>query len=471
MSNVTEFKNIEELHKSLEGVVDINCVIKITDSTEGVDDVERKSAAILKEEVLKSSVIDNLIYNATINEDEVVKKEAQKLISSIGKSLGIFSASIHHLYMAMGRRECGGFTVPAINIRGLTYDTARAVFRADQKNNSGAVIFEIAKSEIGYTLQRPMEYTANIIAAAIKENHVGPVFIQGDHFQLNLKKYKEDPASEIMVVQNIIKEAIAGEFYNIDIDASTLVDLSQPDVSKEQELNFKNTAILTGYIRQNEPNDVTISIGGEIGEVGTQNSTIEELVAFMEGYDECLKKEANEHIIGISKLSIQTGTSHGGVPLPDGSVAEVKVDFDCIEKLDTVAKDKYGLSGVVQHGASTLPDNAFHIFAEKGASEVHLATGFQNMVFDSPNFPQDLKEKIYTYLRENFGSEKKEGETDKQLIYKTRKKGFGPFKRELWNMGQAKRDAIAKELEDRFDHLFKELKVVDTRKYVEMYIK
>lgn len=454
MSDVTEFKNIEEMIKSLEGVVVMDGEVKVSD-----------------EGALTSAHIDNLIYNGTVNENEAVKKEAQKLISAIGKSLGIFSASIHHLYMAMGRRECGGFTVPAINIRGLTYDTARAVFKADQKNNTGAVIFEIAKSEIGYTLQRPMEYTANIIAAAIKEGHRGPVFIQGDHFQLNLKKYKEDPAAEVMAVQELIKEAIAGEFYNIDIDASTLVDLDKPTVMEEQELNFKNTAILTGYIRQNEPSDVTVSIGGEIGEVGTQNSTVDELEAFMEGYDKCLSKEADQSIIGISKISIQTGTSHGGVPLPDGTVAEVKVDFDCIEKLDKVAKDKYGLSGVVQHGASTLPDNAFHIFAEKGASEVHLATGFQNMVFESDNFPSDLKEKIYGYLRENFSGEKKEGETDEQFIYKTRKKGFGPFKRELWHMGTDKRDAIARELEDRFDHLFKELKVVDTKKYVEMYIK
>lgn len=450
-----DFGSIEELKKSLEGVV----------TFEGSKIVE-----VLDEAKLKSEIIDELIFNATINEDEVVKNEAQKLISAIGKQLGIYSASIHHLYMAMGRGDCGGFTVPAINIRALTYDTARAIFRADQKNNTGAVIFEIAKSEIGYTFQRPREYSTNILAAAIKEGHRGPVFIQGDHFQINLKKYNEDSAGEILALQELIKEAIAGEFYNIDIDASTLVDLNKPNADEEQMLNYVNTAILTSYVRQNEPTDITISIGGEIGEVGTQNSTVEELVAFMEGYDKYLSEKVDKTMQGISKISIQTGTSHGGIPLPDGTVADVNVDFDCIESLDKVAKEKFGLSGVVQHGASTLPDNAFHMFALKGASEVHLATGFQNMVYDSKNFPHDLKDKIYDYLHKNFASDKKDGETDEQFIYKTRKKGFGPFKRELWNMGMEKRDALAKELENRFDHLFKELMVVDTKQFVDKYV-
>jgi hypothetical protein len=97
----------------------------------------------------------------------------------------------------MGRGEVSGFTVPAINIRGLTYDTARAIFRSAIKNDSGAFIFEIAKSEIGYTEQRPAEYAACCIAAAIKEGYRGPVFIQGDHFQINAKNYAKDKAAEI----------------------------------------------------------------------------------------------------------------------------------------------------------------------------------------------------------------------------------------------------------------------------------
>ena len=103
------------------------------------------------------------------------------------------------------------------------------------------------------------------------------------------------------------------------------------------------TAELTRFIRGLPSGDIVVSIGGEIGEVGKKNSTAAELKAFMDGY----LAELPYGMTGISKMSIQTGTSHGGVPLPNGEIAEVKVDFDTIEKLSVIAKDDYGLCGVV----------------------------------------------------------------------------------------------------------------------------
>jgi tagatose-1,6-bisphosphate aldolase non-catalytic subunit AgaZ/GatZ len=130
--------------------------------------------------------------------------------------------------MARGKGEFGGFTVPAINLRGMTYDLARAIFRVAKRNSSGAFIFEIAKSEIGYTNQPPIEYASMVLAAAIKENYTGPVFIQGDHFQVNAAKFKENPEKEVEGLKTLITDAINAGFYNIDIASSTIVDLSKP---------------------------------------------------------------------------------------------------------------------------------------------------------------------------------------------------------------------------------------------------
>ena len=120
-----------------------------------------------------------------------------------------------------------GFTVPAINVRGAAYDTARAIFRTAIKMNAGAFLLEIARSEIGYTDQRPAEYVAVMLAAALREGFRGPVFIQGDHFQVNAKKFAVDPNGEVAAVKQLALEAITAGFYNIDVDTSTLVDLSQ----------------------------------------------------------------------------------------------------------------------------------------------------------------------------------------------------------------------------------------------------
>ena len=133
---------------------------------------------------------------------------------------------------------------------------------------------------------------------------------------------------------------------------------------------------------------MTVSVGGEIGEVGKKNSTEDELRPTSTGYRRELDARA-PGAIGISKVSVQTGTSHGGVPLPDGSMAEVKLDFEVIRRLGEVARE-HGLAGAVQHGASTLPDELFHRFPAVETAEIHLATGFQNALYEHPAFPAEL---------------------------------------------------------------------------------
>ncbi len=427
------------------------------------------NVSVLDEGRFQSKLIDDLIYTVVFSPDPATQEAAGFLIRRGAAAIGIVSTSIQPLYEAMGRKEVGGFTVPAINIRGISYDVAQSVFRAAMKGKVGPVLFEIARSEIDYTKQRPFEYTCAIIAAAVKSNWRGPVFLQGDHFQMNAKKFSADADNETQMVKNLIWEAIEAGFYNIDIDTSTLVDLSQPTVKDQQRTNFTLAAELTTMIRDLEPEGITISVGGEIGEVGGKNSTVEELQVFMDGYLEELKKRGDA-FKGISKISVQTGTTHGGVPLADGTVAKVKIDFDVLQKLSEISRLQYGLAGAVQHGASTLPDEAFYRFPATGTAEIHLATGFQNMIFDSKSFPAELRVKIYDHLKANMKNEWKENDTEEQFIYKTRKKGFGPFKLELWHLPVDIRNGICAELERQFAFLFDKLKVNGTRAVLDQYV-
>jgi fructose/tagatose bisphosphate aldolase len=363
-------------------------------------------------------------------------------------------------------RNYPGFTVPAINIRGLTYDVARSIFRKALEMKVGAFIFEIARSEIGYTKQRPLEYATVVTAAAVREGYEGPVFIQGDHFQLVRKNYLADPKPETAYVKGLVAEAVEAEFYNIDIDSSTLVDLEKPTVKEQQRPNFAMTAEMTEYVRQLQPQGVEISIGGEIGEIGKKNSNPEEARAYLDGF-----RETFTGTKGRSKLSVQTGTSHGGVVLPDGSLAKVKIDFDTLRVLSDLSRKEYGLSGCVQHGASTLPEEAFHMFPETTTSEVHLATGFQNIIYESAHLPKEFREEIYNFIKQEYGKERKEGETDEQFLYSTRKKGFGPTKKKWWDLPSGTREAIMKELEAQFGLLFDKLRVTNTVDIVKRTVK
>lgn len=420
--------------------------------------------SVRNESALKSDKLDQLVRAAVFGSNDE-KEYARWLIWEIGQAVGVRPATIHDLYMARGRGEIGGFTVPAINVRGMSYDTARSIFRTANRMKAGAFILEIARSEIGYTEQRPAEYVSVMLAAALREGFRGPVFIQGDHFQVNHKKYAADPKPEVDAVKMLVKEAVAAGFYNIDIDTSTLVDLKQKTLSEQQRLNYEVGIDILKTVREVEPKGVTISVGGEIGEVGTENSTEPELRAYMDGFNKNLPRG----MVGLSKISVQSGTSHGGVVLADGSIADVKLDLDTLERLSKVARDEYGLSGAVQHGASTLPDTAFNNFPKRETAEIHLATNFQNMLYDA--CPAALRDEIYGWLRENAKDERKEKDSDEQFFYKTRKKALGPFKKKFWDLPADVKTKLGKAYDDKFGFLFEQLAIGDTAKHVAKYVK
>ncbi|MDE3172856.1 MAG: class II fructose-bisphosphate aldolase [Gemmatimonadota bacterium] len=413
---------------------------------------------------LASAGMDRLVRAAVFGGD-AEKAHARWLIWELGQAVGVGAASIQDLYMARGRGAVHGFTVPAINVRGMSYDTARSIFRTAVRMRAAAFLLEIARSEIAYTDQRPAEYVAVMLAAALREGFRGPVFIQGDHFQVNAKKYAADAAGEVGAVKQLAREAIHAGFYNIDIDTSTLVDISKPTLDEQQRLNYDVGVDILRVVRGAEPAGVTISVGGEIGEVGTANSTVEELRAYMDGFNRA--KPAG--MAGVSKISVQSGTSHGGIVLPDGSIADVKLDLDTLERLSKVARDEYGLSGAVQHGASTLPDNAFHNFPTRETAEIHLATNFQNMLFD--HLPAALRKEIYAWLDVNAANERKPTDSDEQFYYKTRKKALGPFKRQFWDLPDGVKASLAEAYDAKFGFLFEQLAIGETAAVVARFVK
>jgi fructose-bisphosphate aldolase, class II len=433
---------------------------------DGIAHLEGERLAIDDEARFRDAGIRDLAWTAAFATDEPAVDAARWIVWEAAQSLGARSASIQELYMARARGEVSGFTVPAINLRAQTFDMARTVFESAMEHDVGAVILELARSEQTYTFQRPADYATAVLAGAVAAGYRGPVFIQGDHYQFNAKKYAADPEAMTEEIRRACRLAYDAGYRNIDIDSSTLVDLSKPDLDAQQHENYVRAAELTAFIRSIEADGVTISVGGEIGEVGKKNSTEDELRAYLDGYLRELGQRA-PGAVGLSKVSVQTGTSHGGVPLPGGGVAEVKLDFEVLRRLGEVAR-QYGLAGAVQHGASTLPDELFHRFPEVETAEIHLATGFQNALYEHPAFPPELYRAIEAWCFHNALDERKEGQTDAQFVYTSRKKAIGPFKRELWDLS-TKGEILASQ-KAKLVYLFTKLRVVHSRRVVDRYV-
>ena len=402
------------------------------------------------------STIDSLVYASVFSPSEEEKMIARKEIRMLAKQRGIYPASIHDVYMQFGKGELKGFTVPAFNVRNLTYDFSRLLFRLIKEKKVKYSVFEIARGEVNYTAQSHDEYVTTILAAAIAEEFVGPVYIQADHTQFSAEKYAQDPKEQEEVLKKFIKTSLDAGVYNIDIDASTLVDLTKTNLEDQQKENTHMTAALIDYIREIEPNGATISVGGEIGHIGGKNSTVGDFEAYMK----LVEKQRDTTKPGLSKISIQTGTSHGGVVMSDGTIKQAVVDFSLIETIGKVAKGSYKMGGVVQHGASTLSPALFHRFPEVGTLEIHLSTGFQNIIFE--HMSSELKKEIYTWLAENYKSERKIGQTDEQFYYTTRKRANGPFKEKIWNMDTRSKTLVMEGLEKEIRFILHELKVENT---------
>jgi len=401
------------------------------------------------------SQLDQQVHRLAFAPPDEKRSLAQRLRLAV-RSQGVYPASIHALYHAMADKEIPWISVPAMNLRGMTYDIARAVWRVVNRLDAGPVMFELSPAESEVCSQPLTEYTAVIQAAALREGFRGPVFFQGDHFRVLA-------GDQIQVVKNLCQEAVEAGMFQIDIDAAHMVERDADSLEEYQRPNAEATAEITVFARSIQPPAINLTLGGEVGEIGALNTTSDELQAFMNVYNAALPWAVH----GLDKISAQTGTVHGGIVRPDGSIAPMPLDFDLALELSKMADSEYGLTGLVQHGASTLSNEYLSRLPEVGVIEVHLATQIQNIVFDHSSFPAQLLETIYANLRAPKtgpeGDPVKKETSEAQKLYHQRWGAWGDFKRELWSLEPCVREDILASLEEWFVKTFTALSLAGRR--------
>lgn len=369
---------------------------------------------------------------------------------------GVMLSSISPVYRALAQGQLPALTVPAFNLRGLTYPIARALFRSMATHQAGPVMFELAPSEAREGQQSFTEYAAMVLAAALREGYRGPLFLQGDHFGL----YQGSLAEEHTVVGHC-QQALEAGFGQIDLDASALT-ATDPGVPFHQP-NAQAIARLIQVIRSH-PQGGSCCIGAEVGEIGGANTSPSDLLAFMAE----LKQWLPPGVLGIEKLSVQTGTTHGGVVNADGSLGPMPLDLDLVASLAQTVRQHFGLAGVVQHGASTLSVEQLAQLPPLGVIEVHLATGIQNRIFDHPLFPAQLtaqmQQEMVGVVDAETGREQSSDHLSlQQRFYNARWRAWGVYKQALWNLPEALQHRMASDLEDWFGQILQALRVAHTR--------
>jgi hypothetical protein len=266
--------------------------------------------------------------------------------------------------------------------------------------------------------------------------------LQADHVSLDA----DDEASR-STARERLQEALDAGFGQMDIDAAALaVPAANPE--ERQARNAAVTAELASWLRAQRPDAV---IGGEVGEIGGADTSPEDLRAFLS----LTRAFGGE----LGKVSVQTGTRHGGVVRADGSSGVMSVDHSLAARLASIARNEYGLPGVVQHGASTLTPEQWRSLPAAGVVEVHLATGIQNVILDHPALPRALVERMQAELAgpvsyAERGSEEGGALTPAQVYRHNRWRAWGVFKRDLWTLPEGVLERVDVALEAWFATTF-----------------
>ena len=328
-----------------------------------------------------------------------------------------------------------------------SYDTGRALFAAARDLKVGALIFEIARSEIGYTDQRPAEYVAVLTAAAIKEGWTGPLFIQGDHFQVNAKKYAADPEPEVRAVRDLIREAIHAGFYNIDVDTSTLVDLSQGRLDEQQELNYQplrraHRLHPRATSRRASPSPSAARSARSAPRTPRRRSCAPTWTATSASWSACSAKRGSDARGALQDLrpvrhlarrrrAARRLDRRGGDRLRDAA--------DPLRHRPRRVRPRRRGAARRLHAARSPPSAASRRSRRPRSTSPPASRTSSSTTLRSP---ASSASGCTSTAAPSFPDERKPTDTEEQFIYKTRKKALGAFKRELWELPEANRAEI-----------------------------
>ena len=320
-----------------------------------------------------------------------------------------------HIFKALEKERC---IVMAANIR--VQRSARGIMEA-AKELDAVLLFEIAKSEVGYTAQTPADFYQNIVQTAEEIDFNTPYAIHGDHITI-----KDTTPEAYKGGEDLIKAELAAGFTSYAIDASHNFNINATDVKEQLKDNIEITKKLAKLI----PNEYSLEV--EVGEVGRTDpktgekdiTTVEEAFTFITALrDAGIKPDL---------LATNNGTSHGNVFDKNGNViAKIGIDLQRTKAIADAIKPM-GVR-IAQHGITGTPLEFIPRLLDCGIIKGNVGTNWQNISLDC--IPEELKKKMEQWTLQSPDAAKTKAKkpniTENELILKNIKNAIKPFKAEL----------------------------------------
>lgn len=420
--------------------------VDIENALRGVVEVRDNEVEVIDADKLRETGIDRLVYNAVFHESEAFRYFLQWLIREAAAKRVIYPTSIQGLHEAIVVGAVPAFTIPALSLHALSYDAARACFRAARDTAAGAFVFEYTDEVAGSGFQSPAEYATCILAAAIREGYQRAVFLQSGHIRVGSASYRVGRDDEIGRLKERLEEAVTAGFFNIDIDTSSLADFSSPSFLEQQRQSSRECAELVAFIREIEPAELSIRIGAEIRAMGDDNLTADQFRAFMEGFFEDLNIPGGKK--DLSKIIVLASAAD--------------VDLELLREIGEIARREYGLDLAVRSGTASLSETLFPQLPGNNIRELHLSAPFEDLIFDHEAFSPELKKDIYRWIDSEWPGARQPGMSDEAFYRATRKRALLPFKQALWDLPEARRGRIMADVQAKLVSCFDTLGASNT---------
>jgi len=416
---------------------------------------DEPSAYVLnKARLWADNIIDVLFQTALFAESEDVKSFSHWLIREIGKQTDNFPASLHSLYQTLNDDSeivPHKIVIPAIDISGMTYEMARAVFRARQQTDTGPVIIELDDSNLIPDTEQLSEHVLSVIAAAIKEQHAengwGPIFIKRN-LEIQVNRSSDDLEEKLRDITDNIDQLLDAGIYNINIDASVR-NGEEANIESNLAENARMTAELLRYIRSKEPKNTTVTVSGTLTLPENQANAPEQLRTFMQEFQQQSRNEDSENdLVGITTINLRSTNISDSDSGANDQVTGSDFNPDMLKNLSKIAREEFDLFGIVPRDISQLSAQTFSDIFNALAIEFHSSRNFLNFVLDHPRFPHHLRNQIRTDFQE------------KNLIQ---------IQQHLWNIEPQSLRVIMHDLENEFITLFNQMGIAHSAHLLQSY--
>ncbi len=284
-----------------------------------------------------------------------------------------------------------------------------------------AVLFEIAKSEVGYTGQTPADLYGAITAKAQELEFDAPYAVHGDHIGV-----KSTADADVQSAADLIKAELAAGFTSFAIDASHIFDVNAATVRDQLAGNIEVTTRLANLI----PNELSLEV--EVGEIGKKNpetgeqelTSVEEAVTFIEALQ--------ENGVYPDLIACHNGSAHGNIYDEDGNIVE-QIGIDEQRTRDIAAAIKPLGVQIAQHGITGTPLHLMHRLIDAGIAKGNVGTNWQNIALET--LPDDLVKRMEEWTMDSdkvaMMRKKKPNMSDRELLGKNIKHSIQHFKDEI----------------------------------------